>query len=1272
MRKHVQSVVTVVFITVLIFSSLVFPASAYRSESGLTHEFIFNQANQILRNDGWVSLSDFLTSLDPVDPNGRTYLQVLVAGGGDNDVLIPYPWELDRGCMNHYMDPTDHHRLEYGGIGWKSAGVLCQERFNEAFSHWMSGNRHDAMYDLGWAAHLVQDICVPHHAYPTWQSGHSNYEDWVEANKDSYAVNSGGIYEFSPYPDLSYYSPTHYDGGRWVIPFGWVDYNAHESIKYWGSVNYFQGGWATNDYFVETVHDLPDGISTTWVVTDTKASQIRIHFSSIRMEQSYDYVKIYDQNDNLIASYTGDQSNVWTPLVFGNTLKIKTTTDASVRSWGFRTDSVEFYDVGDDLEGATAALLPRAQRTTAGFIKLFFDVVDFPIRITQDGFVDPPDAGIVRNGNLYTFTENLRGPVEIEKDDIIIDGNGHDLTYLNYRLADGVHLFGRHNVTIQNLTIRGFSTGIFVGNSTLITVDSEFLTDNKFGIRLVLSSDNNVITRNTIVANQADGIYVLDSDFNVICGNNMTDNGDFGILLANSHCNNVSQCNLEYAGGIELSSSTNNTIADNNVTNNQYGVLLWSFSSSNTVSANNLTNNQYGVLLGYSSNNRFFHNSFIDNNQQVYISDACTNIWNDDYPSGGNFWKAYVCEDLFSGVYQNETGSDWIGDFSYTVVRTHPNEVDRYPLMKTWAFDNVAPAITVSSPKNQSSFSNSVALSYTVNEPFSWSEYSVDNGATVAVPGRYSSNRFRKSHTVESAPGAGTDYQTKIVVWRTTGTDSAENVYLDTKCRPDFGDIRFSSYSQPLDYWLQSCDSEKAIFWVKIDGDLSESDQTIFMYYGNEDATTTSNFDNTFVFGDPFDTVSLDSNRWISVSGNPVYRIDEVNHYLEVTSMDGYHWMDGSGFNSKSITFPSTWIVEDAYSDGGFRFLHTSGINDEMFGQRFCLRNSTSNIATSSVWDAWVADAHIVDYASIGSDLWTLGDRSVPLPYTTSWTIEKASNGNITLTQNGTDRIERPNSDTVDRLLWEISTYNSTYQYGFGTERLYAFKIRKYVTPEPIHGSWGAEEPLGISIATIFGLDEGNHSVTVYACDYSGNVGESTVNFAIDLINDVAVVDIEMPNSIVVSGDTISINATIENHGETTESFDVELYANETLVGTLRVEDLFSGSFSVVSFVWNTNGFPTGNYTLTAQVNPVPGETDTADNNFTGGWIIVSLVGDITGPDGWPDGKVDMRDVGYVARRFMCRPGDPLWDPIADINSDGKIDMKDIGTVARHFGEVAP
>ena len=63
----------------------------------------------------------------------------------------------------------------------------------------------------------------------------------------------------------------------------------------------------------------------------------------------------------------------------------------------------------------------------------------------------------------------------------------------------------------------------------------------------------------------------------------------------------------------------------------------------------------------------------------------------------------------------------------------------------------------------------------------------------------------------------------------------------------------------------------------------------------------------------------------------------------------------------------------------------------------------------------------------------------------------------------------------------------------------------------------------------------------------------------------------------------------------------------------------------------------------------------------------VNIMGDING-----DGKVDMKDVGYVARRFMCVPADPLWDSSADVNGDGKINMLDIGTVARHFGEHYP
>ena len=97
-----------------------------------------------------------------------------------------------------------------------------------------------------------------------------------------------------------------------------------------------------------------------------------------------------------------------------------------------------------------------------------------------------------------------------------------------------------------------------------------------------------------------------------------------------------------------------------------------------------------------------------------------------------------------------------------------------------------------------------------------------------------------------------------------------------------------------------------------------------------------------------------------------------------------------------------------------------------------------------------------------------------------------------------------------------------------------------------------------------------------------------------------------------------------------------------------------------------------GNYNLNLYIEPLLLEIDISDNQYLDGWIYVTIAGDIAGREGPPDGKVDMLDVGYVARRFQLTPSEPMWDPNADVNDDEKIDMVDIGNVARHFGETEP
>jgi len=111
---------------------------------------------------------------------------------------------------------------------------------------------------------------------------------------------------------------------------------------------------------------------------------------------------------------------------------------------------------------------------------------------------------------------------------------------------------------------------------------------------------------------------------------------------------------------------------------------------------------------------------------------------------------------------------------------------------------------------------------------------------------------------------------------------------------------------------------------------------------------------------------------------------------------------------------------------------------------------------------------------------------------------------------------------------------------------------------------------------------------------------------------------------------------------------------------------------ATITFAWDTTGFAKGNYTISAYAWPVLGETNTADNSLINGWVIVAMVGDITGHNGWPDGKVDMRDISLVARLFGTYKGHLNYNPNCDINCDGKIDMKDVAIVARNFGKTDP
>jgi parallel beta-helix repeat protein len=233
------------------------------------------------------------------------------------------------------------------------------------------------------------------------------------------------------------------------------------------------------------------------------------------------------------------------------------------------------------------------------------------IYIMPDGSVVPPETPIQRNGNMYTFLNNIAASIVVLKSNIVIDGTGHTLQGTG--IENGIELSSLTNVTVKNMTITAFDYGIYIAYSSQISVTGNSLLDNSGGIWLKEATDN-IVKKNLIKLNSFDGIY--------------------------------------------LWSSLNNTLSENTVENNTYGISPY-----------------------YGSDNKIYHNNFVNNEYSVNPNDP-TDLWDDSYPSGGNYWSDYTGIDLKRGAGQNEAGSDGVGDTAYVLDTTNH---DRFPLMKPYA-----------------------------------------------------------------------------------------------------------------------------------------------------------------------------------------------------------------------------------------------------------------------------------------------------------------------------------------------------------------------------------------------------------------------------------------------------------------------------------------------------------------------------------------------------------------------------------------------------------
>ncbi len=121
---------------------------------------------------------------------------------------------------------------------------------------------------------------------------------------------------------------------------------------------------------------------------------------------------------------------------------------------------------------------------------------------------------------------------------------------------------------------------------------------------------------------------------------------------------------------------------------------------------------------------------------------------------------------------------------------------------------------------------------------------------------------YRKEITIIGVAGSDTNYQVNLTVAHLAGMQN------------DWDDIRFTEDDgiTELDYWMEDYhygmgEDKYAWFWIEVTDNLN-TNQTIYMYYGNNGASTTSNGDTTFLMYEDWASESVRGAVWDIISGD--------------------------------------------------------------------------------------------------------------------------------------------------------------------------------------------------------------------------------------------------------------------------------------------------------------------------------------------------------------------------------------------------------------------
>jgi len=166
--------------------------------------------------------------------------------------------------------------------------------------------------------------------------------------------------------------------------------------------------------------------------------------------------------------------------------------------------------------------------------------------------------------------------------------------------------------------------------------------------------------------------------------------------------------------------------------------------------------------------------------------------------------------------------------------------------------------------------------------------------------------------------------------------------------------------------------------------------------------------------------------------------------------------------------------------------------------------------------------------------------------------------------------------------------------------------------PIPVPPQTGATGSGTLANVTFKVMNEGRSDLHFYKSllrAYNGTtylvIEHTTVDgaFKYPLLRNVAVTSVSVSPTSVSIGEPVSINVTVKNEGEATETFDVTVFYDSVTIETKKATDLAPGNSQTLSFSWNTRDVAEDNYTITAKASTLSGETNTADNTYTNGAV---------------------------------------------------------------------